>query len=86
MESSSTHLFLIATQEILLACSVLVIVGVDALKENSSLAAAIATAPTGTPLSIWLIIQQTHPSKKDQVRAVHKSCSFALCSHIDGRG
>eukprot|EP00287_Rhodomonas_sp_CCMP768_P005636 CAMPEP_0196730258 /NCGR_PEP_ID=MMETSP1091-20130531/10348_1 /TAXON_ID=302021 /ORGANISM="Rhodomonas sp., Strain CCMP768" /LENGTH=134 /DNA_ID=CAMNT_0042073217 /DNA_START=769 /DNA_END=1170 /DNA_ORIENTATION=+ len=73
--------------------SVLVIVGVNVLSEHSSLAAAIATAPTGTPLSIWLMVQQ-HPTKKDKilvefcwavVKGVLATLAFAIASFIAAR-
>jgi hypothetical protein len=50
----------------LLGRSVLVIIAVNVASEYGTLAAAIATAPTGTPLSLWVMVQQ-NPHRKPEV-------------------
>ena len=73
--------------------SVLVIVGVNLASEFSTVAAAIATAPTGTPVSIWVMVQQ-NPQKKatilieytnNVVKGVLATLAFALGCNATAR-
>uniref|UniRef100_A0A7S0NGA2 Uncharacterized protein n=1 Tax=Hanusia phi TaxID=3032 RepID=A0A7S0NGA2_9CRYP len=73
--------------------SVLVIVGVNLASEFSTVAAAIATAPTGTPVSIWVMVQQ-NPQKKgtilveytnNVVKGVLATLAFALGCNMTAR-
>eukprot|EP00960_Hanusia_phi_P045553 757316-Hanusia_phi.AAC.8 len=72
---------------------VLVIVGVNLASEFSTVAAAIATAPTGTPVSIWVMVQQ-NPQKKgtilveytnNVVKGVLATLAFALGCNMTAR-
>mmetsp|Transcript_28464 Transcript_28464/g.55501 ORF Transcript_28464/g.55501 Transcript_28464/m.55501 type:complete len:141 (+) Transcript_28464:41-463(+) len=74
--------------------SVFVIVGVSLSSQYSSLAAAIATAPTGTPLSIYVFMQQQAPAQKNAalrlytlniIKGVLATLTFAITAHLAAR-
>jgi hypothetical protein len=74
-------------------CSILVIISVSVFSEYSWLAALIATAPTGTPLSTWVFVQQ-HPHNKNAalkdytynvVKGVSATLAFAIACHMAAR-
>jgi hypothetical protein len=62
---------------------VIVIIAVNVFSQYSSIAAAIATAPTGTPLSIWVMVQQ-RPGKERQAtpsRTAQSDRTYTLRTH-----
>eukprot|EP00283_Hemiselmis_rufescens_P019937 CAMPEP_0173438838 /NCGR_PEP_ID=MMETSP1357-20121228/20630_1 /TAXON_ID=77926 /ORGANISM="Hemiselmis rufescens, Strain PCC563" /LENGTH=145 /DNA_ID=CAMNT_0014404159 /DNA_START=12 /DNA_END=449 /DNA_ORIENTATION=- len=74
--------------------SVFIIVGVSLSAQYSSLAAAIATAPTGTPLSIYVVMQQQQPHQKNAalrlytlniIKGVLATLTFAISAHLAAR-
>jgi len=74
--------------------SVFIIVGVSLSAQHSALAAAIATAPTGTPLSIYVVMQQQAPHQKNAalrlytlniIKGVLATLTFAISAHLAAR-
>eukprot|EP00292_Cryptomonas_paramecium_P000702 CAMPEP_0113670088 /NCGR_PEP_ID=MMETSP0038_2-20120614/4941_1 /TAXON_ID=2898 /ORGANISM="Cryptomonas paramecium" /LENGTH=92 /DNA_ID=CAMNT_0000586063 /DNA_START=140 /DNA_END=415 /DNA_ORIENTATION=+ /assembly_acc=CAM_ASM_000170 len=73
--------------------SVLVIIGVNLASEFGTLAAAIATAPTGIPLSLWVVVQQNSFRKQavlkeytwNLIKGVSATLAFAIGSNVAAR-